>query len=324
MKQLKWYSFRWQTGAVVIVLAFFCWYFLMGRYMHPVGNGPAGPSVPAQPFSQEWSTDKTVLLGLGDSVTDGYGATNGRGYFDLLVRNDDSRRPDMAGRDLSHVIPFLKSINRSVSCTTSEEHLRSQVAHLESFPEDVKGIVVITSGGNDLIHDYGLSVPRDGAMYGCTAEQESEWKERYRDRLRGIIEGVNNKFPGGCDIFLANIYDPTDGVGDIENGFILLPPWPDGLKAHGMFNRVIAEECDRYSNVHLVDMHGAMLGHGIHCRDKRNSHYDADDPHYWYYKNLEDPNDRGYDAIRRAFVLKMVEVLAPRASGSEAIPQGGV
>jgi hypothetical protein len=187
----------------------------------------------------------------------------------------------------------------------------------------VKGIVVITTGGNDLIHDYGRSAPRDGAMYGCTASQASEWKESFRERLTGIIEGVNTRFPGGCEIFLATIYDPTDGVGDIHHGFLLLPRWPDGLKAHGMFNKVIEEECERYPNVHLVDVHSAMLGHGIHCRDRRNPNYHADDPHYWYYKNLEDPNDRGYDAIRRVFLLKIVEVLA-QSSVRERDPSGQV
>ena len=51
--------------------------------------------------------------------------------------------------------------------------------------------------------------------------------------------------------------------------------------------------------------------YSFRCRDRRNPNYRPDDPHYWYFKNLEDPNDRGYDAIRRVFLLKMIEVLAP-------------
>jgi len=57
-----------------------------------------------------------------------------------------------------------------------------------------------------------------------------------------------------------------------------------------------------------VDVHDIFLGHGIHCRDKSNPHYDAKDPGYWYYWNLEDPNVRGYDAIRRAYLKKWAEV----------------
>ena len=71
---------------------------------------------------------------------------------------------------------------------------------------------------------------------------------------------------------------------------------------------IIADTCDSYTNVHLVDIHAAFLGHGIHCRDRLNAHYHPDDPHYWYFDNLEDPNDRGYDAIRRLFLVEMSKV----------------
>jgi hypothetical protein len=166
----------------------------------------------------------------------------------------------------------------------------------------------MTTGGNDLIHNYGRTAPRDGAMYGCTYEQAVQWKESFHTRLRAILDGVIAKFPGGCDVFLANIYDPTDDVGDIQHANLLLPRWPDGLKVLPLFNELIAETCRSYTNVHLVDIHAAFLGHGIHCGDRLNAHYDKNDPHYWYFENLEDPNDRGYDAIRRLFLIETARV----------------
>jgi hypothetical protein len=274
----------------------------------PIGTGPAGPGVPLEPFTQVWSVDETVLLGIGDSVTRGFGASRRCSYFELLIQNDDSLHPDMKGRALRHVLPNLKSVNMAENYTVSQHHLERQIPRIEVFPAEVKGIVVITSGGNDIIHDYGRTPPRDGAMYGCTYKQALEWKPEFRRRLEGIIEAVTDKFPGGCEILLANVYDPTDGVGDIENAPPRLPPWPDGIRVLGLFNQVIAETCDAYDNVHLVDMHSLFLGHGIHCGDKRNRYYREEDPHYWYFDNLEDPNDRGYDAIRRLFLLAMVEV----------------
>ena len=166
----------------------------------------------------------TVLVGIGDSITRGSGSTPFRSYFHLLVKNNDEQYPDMAGRDLAHVFPDLATCNLSTPATESEHHLRSQVPSIRSYPETVRGIVVITFGGNDLIHDYGESPPRDGAVYGCTYSQVVEWSGNFRRRLRSIIEGVTGKFPGGCEIFLANIYDPTDGVGDIEDSNVVLPP----------------------------------------------------------------------------------------------------
>lgn len=313
-RQLKWYSFRWPVG-FLIVLAVALWYVLLGRFQHPIGSGPARPAVDLRPFERIWSTRKIVLLGLGDSITAGYGSSGGDGYFGLLANNDDTLYPDMADRSLSRVFPNLKTLNYAVSCTTSQEHLEKQLPRIGTFDKHVFGVVVISSGGNDIIHDYGRSEPHDGAMYGCTYEQGLAWSGNFGVRLRGIVEGVNESFPGGCEIFVANVYDPTDGVGDIHNAGMLLPKWPDGLKVHGLFNQVIAETCEEYPNVHLVDIHSEFLGHGIHCRQRWNKHYRADDPHYWYFDNLEDPNDQGYDAIRRLFLLKMIEVLAEMVDG---------
>ena len=315
--QRKWYSLRWKIPALFLLVAAAAGggtgYTIEGRFRHPAGTGPAGPAVSAETFQRVWSREPVVLLGLGDSVTDGFGASPEHSYFDLLVKNDDAATPDMRGRDLSHVFPQLRAFNQAISGSVSAEHLQDQIPRIQTYPAPTRGVVVITSGGNDLIHDYGRSPARDGAMYGCTYAQALRWRENLRGRLSRIVEGAAGKFPAGCHVFLANIYDPTDGVGDIQRAHLMLPPWPDGLRVLDMANEVIADVCRAHPNTHLVDMHAGFLGHGIHCRDRRNPHYQANDPHYWYFQNLEDPNERGYDAIRRLFLLKMVEVLGPES-----------
>jgi len=308
-RRLRWYSFRWQTGIILCLAFAAAWYFLIGRFKHSLSHGPAGPSVNPEPFQSVWSTNQFVLIGVGDSITAGFGATAGHSYFDLLQRNDDTNYPDMKMCDLRHVLPNLTAENLSVSYTVSEQHLKDQMQRLKGYSAGMHGIVVITSGGNDLIHDYGRTSPRDGAMYGCSYQQALQWKENFRRRLQGILEAVSNRFPGGCDIFLANIYDPTDEVGDIEHASLLLPAWPEGSKVLPLFNDTIAETCRSYTNVHLVDIHATFLGHGIHCADRRNANYRKNDPHYWYFENLEDPNDCGYDAIRRVFLIEITKVL---------------
>ncbi len=309
-QDLKWYSFRWKTGVLLLVCCAGMWYFMRGRFIHPMGTGPAGPAVSAQPFKHIWSNSKVVLLGFGDSVTAGFGASAGSGYFELLAKNDDAKYPEMKGQDLTHVFPKLMLDNESISYTISEEHLRDQIPGVRPFPRNVQGVVVITSGGNDLIHDYGRSAPKDGAMYGCTYAQAMKWKENFWQRLRKIIAGSISKFPGGCEVFVANIYDPTDGIGDIQDAHILLllHKWKDDERVLGLFNGVIAEVCAEYPNVHMVDIHSAFLGHGIHCSHWWEKNYRKNDPHYWYFENLEDPNDRGYDAVRRLFLNEMIKV----------------
>ncbi|TFG49916.1 MAG: SGNH/GDSL hydrolase family protein, partial [Candidatus Brocadiia bacterium] len=273
----------------------------------PVGSGPAGPVVSAEPFNASWYEGKVVLVGIGDSITNGFGASEEHGYFSLLAHNDDKFYPEMKGRDLNNVLPKLRSANYSQDYTISQQHIDYQVSAIPKMSDDIFGIIVITSGGNDLIHDYGRSPAADGAMYGCTYEQALVWTENLKQRQIQILEGVMAKFPGGCEIFFANIYDPTDGVGDPAKAG--LPQWPDCMKVIAMANRNISDLSDRYDNVHLVDIHSAFLGHGIHCKDFWRDNYQKDDPNFWYYLNLEDPNPRGYDAIRRLFLLKMAEVL---------------
>ena len=73
------------------------------------------------------------------------------------------------------------------------------------------------------------------------------------------------------------------------------------------YNDAIRRCAASHERVHVVDVHDAFLGHGIHCTQFWSRHYNGKDPHYWYYSNLEDPNERGYNVFR-AFLLEMSQV----------------
>ncbi len=287
-------------------------YFATFRFWFPppVGDGPAGPAVAREPFQSTWTDRPVVLLGLGDSVTAGFGADPGLSYFERLVQNPPGEFEDMKGVCLGAVFPQFRPMNISLSGSTSLEHWSEQIEPLETFPPGTYGIVVMTTGGNDLIHWYGRGEPKEGAMYGATMEQARPWIENFRVRLDTMLAKVEAAFPGGCQIFLANIYDPSDGVGNPAAAG--LPPWPDLLAIHDAYNAVIADATVRHDNVHLVDIRGPFLGHGVHCIQWWREHYRREDPHYWYFSNLEDPNNRGYDALRRLFLNEIAAVLAPR------------
>jgi lysophospholipase L1-like esterase len=126
----------------------------------PVGSGPAGPAVDRAAFDGPWTDRKVLLLGLGDSVTAGFGVPYSQSYFGRLVQNPDDECDDMQGICLSRVLPNLKHRNLSVSGSTSLHHVDHIRDRLAAQPDDVFGLVVMTSGGNDLIHDYGRSPPR--------------------------------------------------------------------------------------------------------------------------------------------------------------------
>jgi lysophospholipase L1-like esterase len=284
---------------------------LVGIYQYlssarPIGLGPAGPAVDATAFAGTWTSRPVLVVGLGDSVTAEFGARRNYSYFDRLLSNPEDEYGPMRGVNLRAVFPALQATNLAVSGSVSHELIGYQLPGLRMSGSNTLGWVVITTGGNDLIHNYGKSPPREQAMYGATWEQAQPWITGFEGRLEKIIADVTALFPGGCHIFLGNIYDPTDGVGDIQRAG--LPAWPDGLKIHAAYNDTIRRCSEKYSQVHLVNLHDNFLGHGIHCAQFWSSHYDSKDPHYWYYFNLEDPNERGYDAIRRLFLLEMVKV----------------
>ena len=287
-----------------------CWaicyeYFHQGR---PVGHGPAGPRVSHQAFAQPWTDRKVILIGLGDSITAGFGARKGYSYFDRLVANPADEFDDMRGVCLSKVLPGLQFTNLAVSGSTSRQHLERQFPNLPGYDSNVVGIIVLTTGGNDLIHDYGRTPPRDQAMYGATFEQAKPWIAEFDARLEQMIRQLKERFPGGCHVFLANIYDPTDGKGDIEQAG--LPAWPDGMKLLAAYNGAIGRCAKEHPRVHLVDLRRAFLGHGIHSTQFWSKHYDASDPHYWFGENLEDPNERGHDVIRRLFLMEIARVVS--------------
>ena len=291
------------AAVVATILGMAVKYFWLSS---PTGTGPAGPVVPPEAFAATWNSRPVLLVGLGDSVTAGFGARKGYSYFDRLAANPSDESPDMKGVCLKAVLPGLRATNLALSGSTSLGHIAKQLPRLVPAGTNTLGIVVLTTGGNDLIHNYGRTEPKEGAMFGASWEQAQPWITNFSARLELMLDTITNAFPGGCHIFLANIYDPTDGTGDARR--VGMPLWPDAMRIHAAYNDVIERAAGRRSNVHLVDLHQTFLGHGLFCTQFWREHYRRDDPHYWYFTNLEDPNERGYDAIRRLFLNEMVKI----------------
>lgn len=288
---------------LVLIAGAGTWLFF--RIALPVGSGAAGPVVGHDLFSSTWTGRPVLFVGLGDSVTAGFGARKGYSYFDRLAKNPADEFPEMNGICLASIFPKFQSLNLSVSGSTSSEVPSRQLNALPTNAPNVLGIVVMTTGGNDIIHNYGHTPPREEAMYGASMDEAKPWVENFRRRLDSTLEQINSRFPGGCELFLANIFDPTDGLGDADRAG--LPVWKDSMQILDAYNTVIRHAADTHPNVHIVDIHAAFLGHGIHCTQFWRAHFDWHDPHYWYFTNLEDPNERGYDAIRRLFLLEIAK-----------------
>ncbi len=80
-------------------------------------------------------------------------------------------------------------------------------------------------------------------MYGATPEEAASWVNNFGTRLEATIAQIESRFPGGCEIFMANIFDPTDGFGDAERvGW--LPPWKDATKILDAYKCGVILQCE--------------------------------------------------------------------------------
>ncbi len=274
---LRWYHMRPVTLALPVIVVLACWWLV--RIPAPMGDGPAGPAVDSAQFESRWLDRPVVMVSLGDSVSTGYGAGPGLGYFDLIQRNADEVYPEMAGLDLSRVLD-IRHVERLAANSSNSLAHEQTIRRMQIWPAGMFGVVCMTTGGIDLVHWYGKSVPEEGAMYGVDWAAAQPWIENFRLRLDRMLIALRDKFPGGCAVFLATIYDPTDGVGDIDGAgpMFWLPAWPDGKRIHTAFNDIIKEAAARHDHVHLADVCQTLLGHGIHCNEPANPHYDARGP----------------------------------------------
>ena len=108
-----------------------------------------------------------------------------------------------------------------------------------------------------------------------------------------------SSFPDGSFIYISNVYDPTDDVGQASGCFFsfdLSDIWPYFHDANeAIYN--FAED----SGVAMVDLNGHFLGHGWNYDDSDLPVYHSDDPTVWFDADCLHPNDIGHHEVRRLF-----------------------
>ncbi len=172
-----------------------------------------------------------TLLTFGDSILD-CGHYNAHGVHPgaLLVRNDDARFPEFAGRDLASRGPARL------------EHRAQDGATVDDLPRQLRGVerreratALLTVGGNDLLR--GLLLDRGGGL------------DAFGRRLEAFAAAVPVR-----PLLIGNVYDPS--LGDDDRNFLPLPP-ALARAAHRRVNEVIADVARRHGT--LVDLHAHFL-----------------------------------------------------------------
>ena len=237
---------------------------------------------------------RQCYVALGDSMLiDYYAGGPGWGAASLLYKNLDDVYPDWKGKDLSTLYPGIKFHNLTSDGATTNTVLNWQLPRVPTG-ENQPTIVVMTVGGNDLLHHYG--VPEERGV---------ELSYEMKRNLLKIISCFQDpeRFPKPTKIYIGNIYDPSDGMGNLEKeGY---SPWPDGLKVLDHWNRRIQEVAEE-KGLTLVDIHRHFLGHGVNYDDSSGKYYDPKDNTPWLRLVIE-PNARGAHEIRKLFWEKIYE-----------------
>jgi GDSL-like Lipase/Acylhydrolase family len=172
-----------------------------------------------------------TLCTFGDSILD-CGAYNDHGVSpgQLLVRNDDDLFPEFRGRDLASLGP-ARLVHRARDGSTVDD-LPAQASGLSISGS---AIVLVTVGGNDLLH--------------CIHRKDELDLKRFSAALGRFLSGL-----GIRPVLVGNVYDPTMG----NNARNILPGNPSHLRAqHQALNEAIAEVAAAHGR--LVDLHAHFL-----------------------------------------------------------------
>ena len=200
----------------------------------------------------------------------------GLGAASLLARNDDHVWPEFAGRDLVTRFPAVECRFLAADGATTEDVLASQIDALDGVDAKAEALVTLTAGGNDLL-----------SLLGAAEGTGEAGVARLLRNLAAIVDAVRDRLPRAL-ILMANVYDPTDGTGDLD-GHRLRPQERRWLRdGNAGVGRLCAERGAR-----LVDVHGHFAGHGR----------SAPAAERWYWtESLIEPGAVGASEIRRLWL----------------------
>lgn len=233
------------------------------------------------------------VIFLGDSISDGVGASReDLSYVALLTENASDVYPDADGLDIASRFGAVEVFDRARSGATTTSMVRGQLSALEDdLGASVAGetAVVLTIAGNDV---QELIIDPD-SLPEVIAEVEENLEEFY-----AFFED-DTRFPDPVWIYLANVYEPSDGVGQADECFFGLE-LSATLEGLGEINAAVRAQAEQHGAAWL-DMRGHFNGHGYYSDDPENPYHHPDDPTLWFSDDCIHPNDRGHHEIRRLF-----------------------
>ncbi len=264
-------------------------------------------------------TDIERVVFLGDSVTVGTPPTMAVDFYRSQVADglaDSFALPwgeGLQGEAIWKLVDFLNGVSLTrdsgafSSCAkwgARTDDLLAPGPQLEDcFPpetRELRTLVVMTMGGNDL-----NSLTQD-AIDGAT--DEALWAEIMQavDLQRAAVEWIKDpeNFPNGSFVVFANIYEFTDGTGEVEScdvsglaGFDQPIPSPETLAemvvwANEQFMSIAVD-----TDSDMIFLLESFCGHGFNADDPTAPCYRGPGTERWFDLTCIHPNPTGHDQI---------------------------
>ncbi len=205
----------------------------------------------------------------------------GLGAASLLARNDDDVWPEFAGRDLVTISPGIDCRFEARDGATTESVLDSQMDALRGIDPRAEALVTLTAGGNDLLR-----------LIGATDRAGQAGVRAVLDNLDAILRVVRDRLARAL-ILVANVYDPTDGTGDLEGTRVR----PQEMRWLADYNAGVERLCPQ-RGARLIDLHRHFAGHGRSAPAAKR----------WYWTgSLIEPGMTGASEIRRLWLAAVEE-----------------
>ena len=266
--------------------------------------------------------ERVVLL--GDSVTVGTPPTLSADYYrvelaDALADEFGLAKPSLLWNTVNVFdgVTVVKESGDFASCAKwgarTDDLLEDNPQIASCFPAESlskRTLVIMTMGGNDIASL--TKAASNGATQAELWAQTMDFVQKQRDAVAWFYEP--GRFPNGVFVVFANIYEFTDGTGNVQAcdvsglaGFDKPVPAPAELK------EMVVWANEQYMSI-AVD-HGADMiflledfcGHGFEHDNPDAPCYRGPGTDVWFDLTCIHPNPTGHDHIRDMFLAVVKE-----------------